>query len=46
MSESYHGSKKQQMIGFNVVAITSEALQDEGSVSVHLEELAIYLGAT
>jgi len=57
MSEKYHGSQKQQMkdaiiraklqmMGFSVVAITSEALQDEGSLAVHLEELAIYLEAT
>jgi hypothetical protein len=28
-----------------VVEITAEALQDDGSLAVHLEELALFLGA-
>jgi hypothetical protein len=34
---------KARMKGFHVVEITAEALQDEGSVVVHLEEMAVYL---
>lgn len=35
---------KARLKGFHVVQITAEALKDEGSLSVHLEELALYLG--
>ncbi|NMC72417.1 MAG: DEAD/DEAH box helicase [Myxococcales bacterium] len=35
---------KARLKGFQVVEITAEALQDEGSLAVHLEELAMYLG--
>jgi len=37
---------KARMKGFHVVEITAEALQDEGSVAVHLEEMGIYLTQT
>lgn len=35
---------KARMKGFQVVEITAEALQDEGSLAVHLGEIAVYLG--
>jgi hypothetical protein len=55
MSEMYFSSNPQQvndrvfraklqMMRFRFVAIMSEALQDEGSVAVHLKEIAIYQG--
>jgi hypothetical protein len=57
MSKEYHGSSRQahednllraklRMAGYNVVAITAEALKDDASVSAHLEELSIYLGGS
>lgn len=36
---------KQQVTSLKMVAITSEALQDEGSLAVHMEELSVYLGS-
>ena len=35
---------KLKMKGFHVVEITAEALQDDGSVAMHLDEIAVYLG--
>ncbi len=35
---------KLKMKGYHVVEITAEALSDEGSVAMHLEELGVYLG--
>jgi hypothetical protein len=35
---------KARMKGWQVVEITAEALQDSGSLAVHLEELALFLG--
>jgi len=32
------------MKGYQVVEITAEALQDEGSLAFHFDELAVYLG--
>ncbi len=36
---------KAKMKGYQVVEITAEALQDEGSLALHLEELGLYLGS-
>lgn len=55
MSEKLHGDPrrrardkllraKTRMRGFHVVEMTAEALRDEASLAVHLEELAMYLG--
>ena len=57
MSEAIHGNPAQQkkdrllrakarMKGWNVVEITAEALDDDESLAVHLEEIAVYLGVT
>ncbi|MFO8072038.1 MAG: hypothetical protein R6V85_09210, partial [Polyangia bacterium] len=35
---------KARMAGYQVVEITAEALQDDGSLAVHLGEIAVYLG--
>ncbi len=35
---------KARMAGYQVVEITAEALQDDGSLVVHLGEIAVYLG--
>jgi len=54
MSEKLHGDPKRRardkllrakarMKGFSVVEVTAEALRDEGSLAVHLGELAVYL---
>jgi ATP-dependent helicase YprA (DUF1998 family) len=37
---------KARMKGWQVVEITAEALQDSGSLAVHLEELALFLGVS
>ena len=55
MSKKLHGDPDRQrkdkvaraklkMKGFHVVEITAEALQDDGCVAMHLEEIGIYLG--
>jgi len=54
MSRALHGDPQQRqrdrirrakarMLGWQVVEITAAALKDEGSLAVHLEELALYL---